>query len=284
MKVIYMLLLITAISFAWTCPACGTENDGEFCSQCGLIEPPDGMEFVPACSVTVDDEVVFVPAFYIDSQPVACRDVLSWLSSEIKYLDQAAVYLTGQESLFMSGDNFGEEFNNVVFVKYTPWVIYIDQQGQVSGITVQTGSFDYAATGFTFDAARLYLSDIGKHLPTRAEYLAAVKAGAITYTDTWEVLSTFSDFLSMTISSVVGIPPAGLSMFADSEDPSERIMWEWTEDAWSQSPDSVPDIQSPYAVIMKPLDPVESGTALRENGYFNVIYRGVVSMPWYSRD
>lgn len=240
--------------------------------------------FIPACSVSVDGNMVPVPAFFIDSEPVSCRSILGWLSSEISYLDQVPVYLTGQEELLMSGSNIGSEFSDVVFVRYTPWVIYLDMQGGIEGITVQTGCFDNPANAVTFDAASLYLGDIGKRLPTEAELTAAVSAGAAGYIDTWEVVSAYSDFISMTLSSIIGVPPAGLSMFSENLDPRERIMWEWTVDAWGQSPYGPPDDVSPYAVIVKPLDPVFRGTAMREYGYFNVVFRGVVALPWYNGD
>jgi hypothetical protein len=283
LKKIFLVFLIAGSALAWTCPACGHENQDEFCTECGLPIPPDGMEFIPACTVSIDGDSVSVPAFFIDSNPVICRDVLNWLSGEISYLDQIPVYLTGQSEMLMPGENIGEEFRDVVFIRYTPWVVYRNAQGQVTSVTVQTGCFDYPAPAFTFDAARLYLQDIGKRLPTRAEFIAAVQAGAIGYTDTWEVLSTYSDFISMTISSIVGVSPAGFSMFTENITPSERIMWEWTMDAWGQPVGEQPELQSPYALLMKPLDPIETGTCLRENGYFNVIYRGVVTLPWYGR-
>lgn len=274
-------MILSATALAWVCPACGNEAAGEFCDDCGLPQPPPGMEFVPACSVSLDDATVHVPAFFIDAQPVISRDILGWLTSEITYVDQVPVYLTGEESLLMSGDNIGEEFQDVVFVRYTPWVIYTDIQGMVDGITVQTGCFDDPAVAVTFDAAVIYLSDKGKRLPSEAEITAAVSAGLIDYNDTWEIMNSYSDFISMTVSGIIGVSPAGMAMFSESQTPEDRIMWEWTGDAWAQPPDSISDLESPYALILKPLDPPVRGTALRDSGYFNVIFRGVVSLPWY---
>jgi len=281
LKAIFFMLATVSAAFAWTCPACGTVFEGEFCPECGLISPPEGMTFIPACSVSVDGNMVHVPAFFIDSEPVSSRSMLSWLSSEITHLDQVHVYLTGQAELLMPGENIGEEFRDVVFVRYTPWVVYRDMQGGVEGITVQTGCFDNPANAVTFDAAGLYLGDNGKRLPTEAELTAAISAGAAGYVDTWDVVSAYSDFISMTLSSIIGVPPAGLAMFSENLDPRERIMWEWTADAWGQQAGAPSDAVSPYAVILKPLDPVVRGTGMREYGYFNVIFRGVVALPWY---
>jgi hypothetical protein len=241
------------------------------------------MEFVPACSVSVEGQTVHVPAFFVDTEPVMNRNILGWLTDEISYIDQVPVYLTGQESLLMPGETISEDFHDVIFVRYTPWVVYTDLQGGVDGITVQTGCFDYPAVAVTFDAAVIYLNDMGKRLPTEAELAAATAAGLIGYNDTWEVMNSYSDFISMTVSGIIGVPPAGMAMFSESETPEERIMWEWTGDAWAQPPDSVSDLQSPYAVIVKPLGPLVRGTALRDSGYFNVIFRGVVALPWYGQ-
>ncbi len=280
LKILYLLFALVSIVFAWTCPACSTENDGEFCNECSLPQPPDGMVYVAPTTVTVDGEDFAVEPFFIDREPVICRDILDWLASEIYYIDQIPIFLTGQPDLLMPGESMGEDFRDIIFIRYTPWVIYKNIEGNVTGITVQTGCFDIPAASVTFDAARLYLIDEGKRLPTRIEITAAVSAGAIGIEDTWEVMDSYSDFISMTLSGVIGTSPAGLAMFSENQTPQERIMWEWTRDAWNQPPDSIADLQAPYALIFKPLDPPVEGTAMRETGYYNVIFRGVVSIPW----
>ena len=280
MKTFFLLFVIVAIASAWICPECGTENEGDFCSGCSLPVPPEGMEYIAQSTVTVDGESFSVGPFFIDRDPVICRDILDWLAGEIRFVHQIPVYLTGQESLMMPGENMGEDYRNIIFVRYTPWVIYRDYQDEVTGVTVQTGCFDIPATSITFDAARQYLNDNGKRLPTRLEIEAAASEGVISYEDTWEVMSAYSDFISMTLSGIIGVSPAGLAMFSDSQTPEERIMWEWTRDAWNQPLDTTSDFQSPYALIVKPIDPPVDGTALREGGYYNVDFRGVVSVPW----
>lgn len=282
-----LLLLCAAIAsaFAWTCPACGLEdNADQFCVRCDLPVPPEGMVYVPACSVRIEGVDVFVPPFFIDAEPVTFRRVLDWLTGKISQMHQAYVFLTGQESLFMPGDQLGDDFRDVVFVRYTPWVIYRDLQDRVTGVTVQTGCFDMPANAMTFDAARLYLNDRGRRLPTLAQMTAAEMAGVVSHTDTWELMSSYGDFLSMTLSAIVGIPPADFAIFSGNGEAHDPVLWEWTRDAWAQPPDSISDLDSPYAVIVKPLDPPVTGTALREYGYFNVIFRGVVPMPWYGID
>jgi len=283
LKILFLLFAISAAALGWTCPACSTGNDGAFCSGCGLPQVPEGMEYVAPCTVSVNGETVPVPAFFIDSEPVSCRDMLEWLSQEIVLVDHIPIYITGQESLLMPGENLGEDFRNIVFVRYTPWVIYRDGGGGVTNITVQTGSFDYPATSVTFDAARLYLSDTGRMLPSAAQLTAAAEAGVVEPMDTWTVMSSYSDFLTMTLSGVLGTSTAGLSMFSDNRSDEERIMWEWSGDAWGQSLDSISDFLSPYALIVKPLQPAVYGTGLREMGYFNIVFRGVVNMPWFQQ-
>ena len=241
---------------------------------------PPGMEYIAPSIVIVDGDSINVAHYFIDREPVICRSILDWLAQEISYADQIPVYITGQEELLFPGENMGEDFRNIIFVRYTPWVIYRNEQNGVTGVTVQTGCFDIPATSITFDAARLYLNDNGKRLPTGVEIAAAVTAGAIRIEDTWEVMSAYSDFISMTLSGIIGTSPARLAMFSENQAPEDRIMWEWTRDAWEQPLDTISDLQSPYALICKPLDPPFKGAALRESGYYNVIFRGVVPIPW----
>lgn len=282
MKILYLLFILVSVASAWTCPACSTDNNGEFCTNCDLPRPPEGMEYIGPSIVMIDGDSISVDPFFIDREPVVCRDVLDWLAREISKVNQIPIYLTGQEELLMPGSSMGEEFRNIMFVRYTPWVIYTNVQNEVTGVTVQTGCFDIPATSVTFDAARLYLNDYGKRLPTRVEITAAASTGAIGFEDTWEIMNAYSDFISMTLSGIIGTSPARLAMFSENQTPEERIMWEWTRDAWDQPPDTISDFHSPYALIFKPLDPPVEGTALRKSGYYNVIFRGVVPIPWMS--
>lgn len=41
-------------SNAWTCPKCGSQNDGNFCTQCGTARPDDGKWVCPQCGATND--------------------------------------------------------------------------------------------------------------------------------------------------------------------------------------------------------------------------------------
>ena len=36
-------------SIGWICPQCGTENTGNFCSNCGTKKPDDGKWICPQC-------------------------------------------------------------------------------------------------------------------------------------------------------------------------------------------------------------------------------------------
>jgi len=280
LKIVYLLFVLASITYAWICPACGTENSGEFCIECNLPSPPVGMEYIGPSTVTIDGESLFVSPFFIDREPVICRDILDWLTREISHVNQISFYLTGQEELIMPGSSMGEDFRDIIFVRYAPWVIYKNIEDGVTGVTVQTGCFDIPAVSITFDAARLYLNDNGKRLPTRLEIEAAASAGVIELEDTWEIMNAYSDFMSMTLSGIVGTSLAGLAMFSENRTPEERIMWEWTRDAWNQPPDTISDIYSPYALIFKPLDPSIVGAAPRQVGYYNIIFRGVVPVPW----
>ncbi|MCD4847835.1 MAG: hypothetical protein K8R76_06560 [Candidatus Aegiribacteria sp.] len=276
MKVLLLLFFLAALAWGWICPACGTENSGAFCTHCDIPEPPEGMEYVEASIVVIDGEDVETGPFYIDSEPVICRDVLSWISNEINHVQEIPIYISGQEELLMPGEAMGEEYANVVFVRYSPWVIYKDNQGSVTGITVQTGCFDIPAISLTWQAANLYLHDRGSRLPSRAELTVATESGIIEIEDTWEIFNAYSDFITMTLSGILGISSANLSMFSDNQSPSDRVMWEWTRDAWGQSPGSLSEMESSYALIFKPVIPPVAGTALRGIGYYNVIFRGVV--------
>ena len=165
MKFIYVTIALASLLLAWECPECGTENQGDFCTDCDLPRVPEGMEYVESSTVVIEGDSVTVPAFFIDSEPVTCRNMLNWLSEEIVNISSIPYYITGQSELVMYGEQISEEFTDVVFVRYTPWVIYTDAQGQVSSITVQSGCFDLPATSITCEAARLFLEDRGRDSP-----------------------------------------------------------------------------------------------------------------------
>lgn len=278
----FLLLVLTTAAAAtpWDCPECGTVNEGEICVECGLPQAPEGMVYIDRCTVEIDGVTVETGPFFIDSDPVTCREMLDWMSSEVGRLEEISFYIGGQEDLLVPGEALSDEYSGVMFMRYTPWVVYVDQQGSVTGVTVQTGCFDIPAVSLTWEAASLYLNDTGRRLPSQAELLAAHRAGVLSIYDTWESLDAYSGFIQMTLAGVMGVSVAGLSMFADNRSPSDRVMWEWSRDAWGQTPDSLSDLDSEYALVLRPLDTPEAGTALRSIGYYNVIFRGVVPLPW----
>jgi len=282
LRLLLLLLVLTAVAVAtpWDCPSCHAVNQGEICIDCGLPRTPDGMIFVDRCTVEVNGVPVETGPFFIDQNPVTCRQMLDWITSEVNFYEEVPFYIGGQEELLIPGEALGDEYQGVIFMRYTPWVIYTDQQGMVTGVTVQTGCFDIAAVSLTWEAASLYLGSTGRRLPTQAELYAAHQAGILEVHDTWESLNAYSGFVQMTLAGVMGVSVAGLSMFSDNTSPADRVMWEWTRDAWGQAPDSLSDLQSEYALILKPLDPPQAGTALRDIGYYNVIFHGVVPIPW----
>lgn len=281
MRALLLALLVASVCLAWDCPNCGTANDGELCVRCGLPEPPAGMVFIPERTVNIDGMEVHVAPFFIDTEPVESRDLLDWLSSELTTIEDIPLILGGQEELLMPGDAISDSYAGVVFMRYTPWVFYMDAQGTVTGVTVQTGCFDMPAVSVTKEGASRYLEDTGRRLPTLAEITAASDAGFVGLHDAWESISSYSDFIEMTLSGILGVSVSGLSMFAPGARPQDRVMWEWTGDSWGQSSGSPADPDSPYAVLFRPTDPPETGTALRSIGYYNLIFRGVVPIPWF---
>jgi hypothetical protein len=238
------------------------------------------MVFIDGCTVEVNGREVAVAPFFIDSEPVTSRVLLDWLVSELTMIDQVPAILGGQEELLMPGEAISEEYTGVVFLRYTPWVVYCDPQGAITGVTVQTGCFDMPAVSVTPSGASMYLAGTGRRLPSLAEMIAAQEAGVVTMRDTWESISAYSSFIEMTLSGVLGVSTSGLSMFSEDARPEDRVMWEWTSDAWGQSPDSLADPDSPYGVLFRPTATPETGTGLRSIGYYNVIFRGVVPLPW----
>ncbi len=275
---ILLLALAGAVAAQWECPACGTGTEGEICAACGIPRPPAGMAYIPPCTVEVAGSGVALPHFFVDSTHVTYRELLPWAGSEIAFTDEIQVFLGGQEELLMSGASLGEQYAGMVFVRYSPWVVNTDGGGNVQSLTVQTGCFDLPAASMTWAATELYLRTRGCRLPTLAEMHALTEAGLVEPVDAWETMSAYGTFLNMTLSGVLGVGLAELSMF-ESGDPDDRIMWEWTRDAWAQPPDSLSDLEGPGGTIVRPVDGLEVGTARRDAGYYNVVFRGVMPLP-----
>jgi len=143
---------------------------------------------------------------------------------------------------------------------------------------VPAGCFGMPAASFTWDGATLYLMDTGRRLPTVAQITAANEAGLITRFDVYTVMSSFESVMTATMGQLLG-PLGRQSMFMGYSTASERVMWEWTRDEWARKPGEPDDPLGLYRTIWKPLDTPVTGAAGRDMGYFNVIFRGVVSLP-----
>jgi hypothetical protein len=262
-KAAVILVVLAGAAAAWDCPRCGTPGQGAaFCSVCGLPEPPAGMAFVPGCTVTVSGEQVEVAPFFIDSMPVTYRDVLPWMETAVTSEEDLAAVVTGQ---------FDESYQ---FLSFTPFINNEDG----TALTVPAASFGMPAASFTWEGATLFLTDAGKRLPTLAQITAANEAGLITRFDVYTVMSSFEPVMTATMGQLLG-PLGRQSMFMGYSTASERVMWEWTRDEWALRPWEPGDPLGPYRTIWKCLDTPVTGAAGRDTGYFNVIFRGVVSLP-----
>ncbi|MBN1433495.1 hypothetical protein JW921_01970 [Candidatus Fermentibacterales bacterium] len=251
----------------WVCPACGASVEGDFCLSCGLMKPPEGMAFIPEGAVLLNGEEVTFEAFFIDSAPASYRQVLPWLNATIQSPEEWAMIVTGQYD------------DDLLFLKFTPFTGSSDR----SSIVVPASCFDLPAASFTWEGARHFLSDQGKRLPTRAELLAAWQAGLVDPVDTHAVMGCFESVMVATLGTVLGSLDRQAMFMPGNSSPEERLMWEWTRDAWLQAAGDLSDLDEGNRTIMKPLDPPVFGFAGRNNGYFNVIFRGVVAarLPGY---
>lgn len=247
------LLLVAAAAAAWDCPACGAANAGPVCTRCFLPEVPAGMSFVPACSVVLDGDTVDVAAFFVDSSPVTYRRILPWMNSTITTAEQLAAAVGG---LY---DTRGE------FLSYTPFT-----SAESGGLTVPSACFDLPAGSFTVGGAGEFLASEGRRLPSAAELEAAYQAGLVPPVDTYEVMESFASVMEASIGPLLGTLSTQ-AMFAGFSSPSERVIWEWTSDVTGSE-----DIPGPCAVIFRPSG---TGVALGGSGYFNVMFRGAVTLP-----
>jgi hypothetical protein len=261
-RAVLLLVLVAIAAHAWECPRCSSVQEGEFCSVCGLLEPPEAMIFIPACTVEIEGIPYDVDPFYIDSIPVTYRDVLPWMEEVVASQEDLAAIVTGQ---------FDENFQ---FLSFTPFIN--NEEG--TALTVPTSCFGIPAASFTWEGALLFLNDNGKHLPTAAQLMAAREAGVIQEYDVYSVMQSYSSVMTASMGNLLGTL-GNQSMFAGYSTAAERVMWEWARDEWSHQPGSSLDMLAQYRILWKPLDPPVIGAAGRDAGYFNVIFRGVVLLP-----
>jgi len=251
-----LLLLLSAVpAFCWVCPACGTANPGQICTRCSLPEVPPGMVYIPASTVVLDGDTIQVEPLFVDSDFSTYRQVLPWMNSTITTLQKLAEVVTGQYD------------SNLQFLRYTPFTGSSDG----SGLTVPSGCFDLPVCSFTRIGATEYLLSTGKRLPTAAELAAAEQAGLVRRVDVYDLMATYSTILESTMGEMLG-RLAGQAMFAGYSTADERVLWEWTSD----SPAGRAAVEGPCATIYRPSG---RGVAGVDCGYFNVTFRGAVTLP-----
>lgn len=264
MKIVVIVLSIfTVVAYGWECPECGVDNSGAICEECGLIEPPQGMVYIPAGYVVTDGYKVYYHSFFIDTFPVSYRQIIPWINMSIESVENLAIIITGK---------FDQELQ---FLKFTPFTGSEDG----SGLTVPANCFDLPVGSITWEASRLFLSQVGKRLPTKVEIIAAWEAGIIEPIDVKAVMSVYED---VTVYFMGGSIELGAidsqAMFRSGYSTlEERVMWEWTGDSWGWLPeDQISEPDSPTRLLFKPLSEPGFGFTQGNYGYFNVTFRGVV--------
>lgn len=263
MRLIISALLFSAFSgMAWDCPDCGADNQGSYCTVCHLPEPPAGMVFVPACSVVTGDDTVHVSRFFIDESPVSYRSFLPWLNNSGFGVRELGVIITG------GGDDSME------FLAFTPFIG--DPSG---GITVPSRCLENAAASITWNGSQSYLSDRGKRLPTLGEIHAANQAGILTEIDVYQAMLAYSDQLRASMGDMLGMLGTQ-AMFAGYSTARERVMWELTGTVYGGNPvNTAPAGDVIRVTIFKPGNPPELSFIDRNDGYFNVVFRGAIQVP-----
>jgi hypothetical protein len=212
------------------------------------------MAYVPGASVVVDGDTVSVQPFFVDAGFATYRQILPWMNATITALDQLATVVTGQYD------------QNLQFLRYTPFTGSSDG----SGMTVPSECFDLPACSITRQGAEEYLMSIGKRLPTAAELAAADAAGIVRRIDVYDVMASYASMLQSSMGEILG-RLAGQAMFAGYSTADERVLWEWTSD----SP-GTEDVPGPCGIIYRSTG---QGIAASDCGYFNVAFRGAVTIP-----
>lgn len=247
------------LSAAWVCPSCGDGVEAAFCPRCLIPEPPSGMAFVPGDTITVDGVLCDVQPFYIDSSAVSYQDLLPWLNGAFEDGEGLAAIITGQ---------YDEDFQ---YLRYTPFTG--DESG--SGLTVPQACMDLPAASVTPGGARSYLASTGRRLPSAAELALAARNGLVEEVDVFAVMSTYADMMEASMGAMLG-RLSTQAMFAGYSTASERVMWEWTGSLPGSPTEAVRDAVAPCTTVYRP-----GGTGIADSGsgYFNVAFRGVVSLP-----
>lgn len=251
--------ILLVLSAAWVCPSCGGGVDEAFCPRCLIPEPPAGMVFVPGDTVTVDGVLCTVPPFYVDSSAVSYEEMLPWLDGAFEDGEGLAAIITGQ---------YDEDFQ---FLRYTPFTG--DDSG--SGLTVPQACMSLPAASVTLEGAERYLASEGRRLPAAAELALAARNGLVAEVDVFTVMSAYADMMEASMGSMLG-RLSTQAMFAGYSTSSERVMWEWTGSLPGSPADVARDAGAPCATLFRP-----GGTGIADagSGYFNVAFRGVVSLP-----
>jgi hypothetical protein len=255
-----LLLLLAAGSVAadeWTCPACSTLADADACPECGLLRPPEGMAYVPATEVDLWGERVAVEPFLIDSSPTTYRKVMPWLNESLTSMEELAENVVGQY------DPEGQ------FLKFTPFIV--GESG--GGLTVPTDCFSQPAASLTWTGAVRYLRSRGARLPRFAELAAAARHGIIEPVDVYAVMSTYAQVIERNLGMLGAIGSQAIFTYGEG---AELSMWEWTEDAWGQSPGGPVDMDDPYRTLFRAAEQMQRGVARKSTGYFNVTFRGAM--------
>lgn len=262
--VILSLLLAAAALNAWNCPNCLQYNEGSFCSECYLPETPSGMVFVPSSTVTIQGEEIHVPAFFIDQRQVSYRDVLQWLNNSGFSAEELGLVITGSTDASMQ------------FLAFTPFI-----GDNTGGITVPSTMLDRPAASITWNGAQTFLAENGRRLPTLAEMTAAHEMGLILAEDSFQAMQGFSEQMRMSMGDMLGTL-AAQAMFAGYSTASERVMWELTGTVFNGDPLETALLEETlYITLFKALEEPLLSASHRNNGYFNILFRGAIEIPGF---